>query len=59
MNRLSSSEAPRKGRARMLRSGSAELVGGSVDEVGPGDGLGIRPVGEDGANEARQSAAVS
>ena len=31
--------------------GVAELVGGGVDEVGSGDGLGGRPVGEDGANE--------
>ena len=51
MKRLSSPEAPRKGRAGMPRSGSPNLVGGGVDQVGPGDGLCGRPVGEDGANE--------
>ena len=39
MKRLSSPEAPRKGRAGDVVLGVAELVGGGIDEVGPGDGL--------------------
>ena len=59
MKRLSSPEAPRKGTRGDVALGVAELMGGGVDEVGSGDGLGGRPVGEDGAERARLSVAVS
>ena len=38
--------------------GVAELMGGGVDEVGPGDGLCGRPVGEDGATSAPERCSI-